>query len=89
MTDPHSKTLKLVLNLDRAGIEARLAEVRKAAQSRNLDGLATAMSGIEGMPRAQLEARVKSAVKWLADKPAHKDLAAHLEMIEANLPNLK
>ncbi len=32
----HDKTLKLVTNLDRAGIEARLAEVRCGAESANL-----------------------------------------------------
>ena len=28
--------------------------------------------GVEGMPRAQIEAKVKNALKWLADKPQHK-----------------
>lgn len=32
----HDKTLKLVTNLDRAGIEARLAEVRSAAMGKDL-----------------------------------------------------
>jgi hypothetical protein len=32
---------------------------------------------------------VKSAVKWLADKPEHKGLMAQLELVEINLPNLK
>ena len=36
----HDKTLKLVTNLDRAGIEARLAEVRSAAKGKNLAELA-------------------------------------------------
>jgi hypothetical protein len=85
----HEKTLKLVTNLDRAGIEGRIAEVRKTAQSGKLLELVTTLSGVEGMARAPLEARVRSALKWLADKPEHKSLFAQLELIELNLPNLK
>jgi hypothetical protein len=85
----HEKTLKLVTNLDRAAIEARVAEIRKAAQAGKLTDLAALFNGIEGMPRAQMEARVKSALKWLMDKPEHKNLMAQLELVELNLPNLK
>ena len=89
MSNGHDKTLKIVTNLDRAGIEARIAEVRKQAQNAKLNDLATALTGVEGMPRAQLETKLRSAIKWLADKPDHKHLAAQLEMLELNLPNLK
>jgi hypothetical protein len=85
----HDKTLKLVTNLDRGGIEERLAQIRSAAQAANLAELAQMLSGIEGAPRAQLEQTVRSAVKWLADKPAHRGLEAQLELVEINLPNLK
>jgi hypothetical protein len=85
----HDKTLKLVTNLDRSGIEARLAEVRKSAEGKSLKELAQLFDGIEGMPRAQMESRVKNALKWLAGKPEHQALQAQLEMIELNLPNLK
>jgi hypothetical protein len=85
----HEKTLKLVTNLDRAAVEGRIADVRKAAQAGNLGELAKVLTGIEGMPRAQMEARVRSALKLLADKPEHKGLFAQLELIELNLPNLK
>jgi hypothetical protein len=85
----HEKTLKLVTNLDRAAIEARLADVRNAAQSNNLGDLASMFAGIEGMPKAQIEQRVRNAIKWLSDKPQHKGLAAQLELVEINLPNLK
>jgi len=85
----HEKTLKLVTNLDRAAIEQRLAAVRNAAQTSNLGELAAMFNGIEGMPRAQMESKVKSALKWLAGKPEHQSLAAQLELVEINLPNLK
>jgi hypothetical protein len=85
----HDKTLKLVTNLDRGAIEAKLGEVRNTAQSGNLAELASLFSGIEGMPRAQIETRVRNALKWLSDKPQHQGLAAQLELVEINLPNLK
>jgi hypothetical protein len=85
----HDKTLKLVTNLDRAGIEERLAQIRGAAQAANLAELAQMLAGIEGAPRAQLEQKVRGALKWLADKSEHKGLAAQLELVEINLPNLK
>jgi hypothetical protein len=89
MSNDHDKTLKLVTNLDRNGIEGRLAELRKAAQSSNLAELAAMFAGIEGMPRAEMEKRVRNALKWLADKPQHNALRGQLEMVELNLPNLK
>jgi hypothetical protein len=85
----HDQTMKLVTNLDRAAIEDRLAQVRIAAQAKNLGDLATLFADVEGMPRAQMEQRIRNALKWLADKPEHKGLGAILELVELNLPNLK
>lgn len=82
------KTMKIVTNLDRSGIEAKLAEVRAQAQSKNLTELASLFNGVEGMPRAQFEQRISNALKWLADKPEHASLSAQLEMVELNLKNL-
>jgi hypothetical protein len=89
MSTEHDKTLKLVTNLDRGAVEGRLGELRKAAQSSNLAELAAMFVGIEGMPRAEMEKRVRSALKWLADKPQHNNLRGELELLELNLPNLK
>jgi hypothetical protein len=85
----HEKTLKLVTNLDRGAVEARLAEIRKAAEAKNLPELASMFNGIEGMPRAQMETRVKNAIRWLLDKADHQGLLAQVELVELNLPNLK
>jgi hypothetical protein len=83
------KTMKLVTNLDRKAIEAKLAAVRAEAQSASLKELADMFNGIEGMPRAQIEQKVKNALKWLADKPQHNRIASQLELVGLNLPNLK
>ena len=85
----HERTLKLVTNLDRGAIEGRLSEVCKSAEAKNLPELASMFSAIEGMPRAQMETRVKNAIRWLLDKPDHQGLLAQLELVELNLPNLK
>jgi hypothetical protein len=83
------KTVRMVTNLDRAAIEGKLAGVRQAAQSANLADLASMFAGIEGMPRAQIEAKVENALKWLSDKPQHQRIIADLELVEINLKNLK
>ena len=83
------KTMKLVTNLDRKAIEAKLAQVRTDAQSANLKELADMFNGIDGMPRAQIEQKVRNAIKWLADKPQHNRIASQLELVGLNLPNLK
>jgi hypothetical protein len=85
----YEKTMKIVTNLDRTAIEGRLAQVRTDAQSANLKELADMFNGVEGMPRAQIEQKVKSALKWLADKPQHNRIASQLELVGLNLPNLK
>jgi hypothetical protein len=79
----------MVTNLDRPAIEGKLADVRNTAQSANLAELASMFAGVEGMPKAQIEQRVKNAIKWLADKPQHARITTDLELVELNLKNLK
>lgn len=82
-------TLKIVTNLGRPEIEARLVEVRTAAQAKGLNDLAQLFAGIEGMPRAQMETKVNNALKWISDQPGHGDIMALLELVGLNLKNLK
>jgi hypothetical protein len=83
------KTVRMVTNLDRKAVEGKLAEVRKAAQASNLTELASMFAGVEGMPKAQIETRVRNALMWLADKPQHQRITVDLELVELNLKNLK
>ena len=83
------KTVRMVTNLDRAAVEGKLVEVRKQAQASNLTELASMFAGVEGMPKAQIETRVKNALKWRADKPQHNRIATDLELVELNLKNRK
>jgi ATP phosphoribosyltransferase len=89
MAMDEEKTLKLVTNLDRKAIEAKLVQVRADAQASNLKELADLFNGVEGMPRAQIEQKVKNALRWLADKPQHNRIASQLELVGINLHNLK
>jgi len=83
------KTMKLVTNLDRAAIEAKLREIGGDAAAAGLTEVAKMFVGVQGMPAAQIEQRVNSAMKWLADKPEHARIAANLDLIGMNLKNLK
>jgi hypothetical protein len=83
------KTMKLVTNLDRAAIEAKLREIGGEAAAAGLAEIAKMFIGIEGMPAAQIEQRVNNAMKWLADKPQHMRLATSLDLVGMNLKNLK
>ena len=82
------KTMKLVTNLDRGAIEAKLGEVRAVAQKKGLADLAKMFVGIEGSPKANIEQNVHNAQKWLAGK-GHGDIASLLDLVEMNLRNLK
>jgi len=82
-------TMKLVTNLDRTAIEAKLREIGGDAAAAGLTDLAKMFIGIDGMPAAQIEQRVNNATKWLSDKPEHLKLAANLDLVGMNLKNLK
>jgi len=84
----HQKTLKIVKDLDRPAIEARLGAVRGAAQAAGLADLAALLAGFEGAPHDQIAQCVGNAQKWLAGTSAHGDLKAQLDLVELNLPNL-
>lgn len=84
----HEETLKMVNNLDRPAVEARLAEIRAGAEAAGLADLARMLSGLEGAPRAQVEDKVKGALRILSGRTEHKSLIALLELVELNLPNL-
>lgn len=83
------ETLRWPTNLDRAGIEKRLVEVRKAAQLAGLNSLAKGFENLEALSAAQLGARVVSALTEVQEKPEVRAIATQLEMVAMNLKNLK
>ncbi|KPK06032.1 MAG: hypothetical protein AMJ64_10190 [Betaproteobacteria bacterium SG8_39] len=84
----HQKTLKIVTNLDRAAIEAKLGDLHGAAQAAGLADVAALLAGTQGAPRAQLEQVVRAALKALAGVSGQAELKGQLELVELNLPNL-
>lgn len=79
------ETLRWPTNLDRAGIEKRLAQVRDSG----VPELAERFKNLQKMTSAQLGAAVVAALSWVQDKPQHRAVATQLEMVAMNLKNLK
>lgn len=85
----HDKTLKLVTNLKRDAIEKRLGEARGAAHKAGLSEVASLLEGVEGASRAEIEQKVRGALKALAGRSGGSGITELLELVEMNLPNLK
>jgi hypothetical protein len=83
------ETLRWPTNLDRAGIERRLVEVRDVARSQGLAHIVSLFEKLETMTAPQIGAGVVAALTWLQDKPQHRPLTMQLEMVAMNLKNLK
>jgi hypothetical protein len=79
------ETLRWPTNLDRAGIEKRLAPLRDSG----IPELASRFTNLEKMTAAQLGAAVVAALSWVQGKPEHRPIATQLEMVAMNLKNLK
>jgi hypothetical protein len=83
------ETLRWPTNLDRAGIEKRLVEVRETAQRSGLDALAKGFESLEKLSAGQLGAKVVAALTEVQEKPEFRAIATQLEMVAMNLKNLK
>ena len=81
------KTFEFAVNLDRGAIEARLEEVRAAADALLLADVAQQLTGIAGTSRAEMEKRIRAALEAL-EGSGQKRMIALLELAELNLPNL-
>ena len=82
-------TMQFFTNLDRPAIEAKLRVVAAAAATGGFVEVAAALAQTEGKSREELDASIKQALNLLADAPGGKMLAATLEMLQVNLPNIK
>jgi hypothetical protein len=84
-----NETLRWPTNLDRAGIEKRLVQVREAAQAAGLAELAAKFADVQKMSGAQIGAAVVAALTAVQEKPDLRAIATQLEMVAMNLKNLK
>lgn len=81
------KTFEFSTNLDRRAVEARLEEVRAAADALLLADVAGPLTDIAGKSAEEIGKRVRSALDAL-EGSGQKRLIALLELAEINLGNL-
>ena len=85
----HDETLRWPTNLNRAGIESRLVQVRDAALAAGLDDVAALLDNPSKMTGAQIGAAVVAALERVQEKNEHGAITTQLEMVAMNLKNLK
>jgi hypothetical protein len=81
-------TMKFRNNMNRAEIEAMLAECRTFAAAADLPGVAKLLTGAEGQSAAELETRMNGCLEQLGGKDEYALLIDKLDMLLMNLPNL-
>ena len=84
-----NETLRWPTNLDRAGIELRLVQVRSYAESKGLAEIAARFAYLESMTSKQLGTAVVASLTALQEQPEHRPITMQLEMVAMNLKNLK
>jgi hypothetical protein len=84
-----NETLRWPTNLDRRAIEARLAQVRDAAQAAGLEDIARLFDSVKEMTGPQIGTAVLAALERLQEKRDHPAITTSLEMVAMNLKNLK
>jgi hypothetical protein len=89
MADEHDRTMQIITNLDRAGIEKKLAEARQIAEAFNLDQVKNMLSNVNGKSAAELQDIIERSVSGLIGKTDYARLQDLLELVELNLKNLK
>jgi len=85
----YDETLRWPTNLDRAGIESRLVQVRDAAAAAGLSEVAELLKNLKKMTGAQIGAAVVAALERVQEKNEHGAITTQLEMVAMNLKNLK
>ena len=83
------ETLRWPTNLDRAGMELRLVQVRDYALANGLPELAARFESLATLTAAQLGTAVLGALNSLQKSPEHRPAITQLEMVAMNLKNLK
>ena len=88
--DPKAdETLRWPINLDRAGIEGRLIEVRENARRFGMVEIVRLFENLGSTSDAQIGTNVVGALTLLQSKPGHRPLTMQLEMVAMNLKNLQ
>ena len=83
------KTVELITNLDRRGIETILTQVAAEARSRGLEDIIMLLGNYAAMSPDELRKRIPLCLEALSDSPEHREIFSQLEIAELNLPNLR
>ena len=89
MAEEHDRTMQIVTNLDRAGIEKKLGEARQVAEAFNLADAKNQLSNVAGKNAAEIQDIINRAISGIIGKPEYARLQDLLELVELNLKNLK
>ena len=89
MSQEYDERLRWPTNLDRAGIEGRLVQVRESARASHLPEVAALFERLPALSAGQLGTNVVAALTLVQEKPEHRAIATQLEMVAMNLKNLK
>ena len=82
-------TMKFSTTMNRAEIEAMLAECRTFAAAADLPEVAKLLTDVNGMAQADLKTRITGGLERLGGKDEYALLIDKLDMLLINLPNLK
>ena len=82
-------TMKFNTNMDRAQIDAMLAECRSFAVAAELTEVATHLTGTDGLPPAELTARMTRCLELLNAADEYALLIDKLDKLLINVRNLK
>jgi len=89
MAEEHDRTMQIVTNLDRTGIEKKLGEARQVAEAFSLDEARDLLSNVSGKSAAELQDIINRAVSGIIGKPEYGRLQDLLELVELNLNNIE
>jgi hypothetical protein len=89
MAEEHDRTMQIVTNLDRTGIEKKLGEARQVAEAFSLDEARDLLSNVNGKSAAELQDIINRAVSGIIGKPEYGRLQDLLELVELNLNNIE
>ena len=88
MAEEHDRTMQIVTNLDRAGVEQKLAQARQIAEAFSLNDAKAVLANTEGKSAKELQDIIDRAVQVCIGKPEYGRLQDLLELVELNLKNL-
>jgi hypothetical protein len=89
MAEEHDRTMQIVTNLDRTGIEKKLGEARQVAEAFSLDEARDLLSNVSGKSAAELQDIINRAVSGIIGKPEYGRLQDLIELVELNLKNIE